>query len=172
MITDQPIYKLMATSPEAFQVLTGGITLQGPYHFSSVTIKSLERRIDGLYEPVGHDGTVYVLEFLGQAEKTAWYNLATKVGLLGEANPQRDVRGILIFAHSSLDKHRPQWMKDKEVREVGPFRAVYLDKFVPEWLEREPGNPYLAVLAPLVLTVKRHCASGRRSCGKASKRHH
>ncbi|CAK0775949.1 hypothetical protein CCP3SC15_530002 [Gammaproteobacteria bacterium] len=27
----------------------------------------------------------------------------------------------------------------------------YLNHFLPEWLEREPNNPYLAVLAPLVL---------------------
>ena len=154
MITDQPIYQFLATGPEAFRVLTGGLILQGPYRFSSITIKALERRIDGLFEPVGHNGTVYVLEYEGHAKDTAtpWPNLITKVGLCGEQNPHRDVRGILIFAHSSLDKHRPKWMvKETE----GPFQVVYLDKFVPEWLERDPDNPYLAVLAPLVITAKK-----------------
>lgn len=59
MITGQPIYQFLATGPEAFRVLTGGIALPGPYRFSSVTIKTLERRIDGLFEPVGHEGPVY-----------------------------------------------------------------------------------------------------------------
>ena len=29
------------------------------------------------------------------------------------------------------------------------MRAVYLERILPEWLEREPENPYLATLAPL-----------------------
>ncbi|CAK0740586.1 hypothetical protein CCP4SC76_1030003 [Gammaproteobacteria bacterium] len=50
MITDQPIYQFRATGAEAFRVLTGGITLQGAYRISSITIKTLERRIDGLFD--------------------------------------------------------------------------------------------------------------------------
>lgn len=50
MITNQPIYQFLATRAEAFRVLTSGLILPGPYHFDSVTIKTLERRIDGIYE--------------------------------------------------------------------------------------------------------------------------
>jgi len=32
-----------------------------------------------------------------------------------------------------------------------PFKAIYLDRFLPDWLEREPDNPFVAVFAPLVL---------------------
>ena len=31
---------------------------------------------------------------------------------------------------------------------------MYLDQFLPEWLAREPDNPYLAVFAPLVLRAE------------------
>ena len=44
------------------------------------TLKGLERRLDGLFEPDGHPGPVYVVEFQGQRADKAWYNLLTKIG--------------------------------------------------------------------------------------------
>jgi hypothetical protein len=73
MKTDHPIYQFLATGPEAFLVLTGGMTLSGPYRFSSATFKGIERRIDALFEPQGHDGPVYLIEFQAQTRPTAWY---------------------------------------------------------------------------------------------------
>ncbi len=49
MRTDHPFYLFLSAGAEAFRVLTGGLTLVGPYRFTSVTLKSLERRIDGLF---------------------------------------------------------------------------------------------------------------------------
>jgi hypothetical protein len=98
MKTDQAIYEFLATGPEAFRVLTAGLTLAGDYAFRALTFKALERWADGVYEPVGHDGPVYLVEFQAQRVAHAWYNLLTKMGLYGEANPRADVRGILIFS--------------------------------------------------------------------------
>jgi len=56
MKTDQVIYEFLATGPEAFRVLTAGLTLTGDYAFRALTFKALERRVDGVYEPVGHPG--------------------------------------------------------------------------------------------------------------------
>jgi hypothetical protein len=72
MKTDQPVYLYLNAGPEAFRVLTGGIDLQGAYCVRSLTVKGRERRLDGICEPDGHDGPVYVLEFQGQAAETAW----------------------------------------------------------------------------------------------------
>ena len=146
MKTDQQICQFMATGPEAFRVLAEGLFLLGPYRFSSITLKALERRIDGVFEPEGHERPVYLLEFQEQSSKTAWYNLATKLGLYGESHPDTDVRGILVFLSSEIDLLYPN----------GPgnqgdwfFRAVYLDHFLPEWLAQNPNNPYMAVLSTL-----------------------
>ncbi len=78
-------------------MLTAGLTLVGEYSFGSLTFKALERRADGVFEPVGHDGPVYLVEFQAQPVAHAWYNLLTKMGLYGEAHPLADVRAILIF---------------------------------------------------------------------------
>ena len=72
MKTDHPIYLFLSAGAEAFRVLTGGHELPGPYRFSSLTLKGLERRLDGLYEPEGHSGPVYVVEFQGQRADKAW----------------------------------------------------------------------------------------------------
>ena len=56
MKTDPSIYAYLATDPEAFRVLSGGLRLTGPYAFRALTLKGIERRLDGLYEPEGHEG--------------------------------------------------------------------------------------------------------------------
>ncbi|WP_366931516.1 DUF2887 domain-containing protein [Thiocapsa sp.] len=62
MKIDHPIYLFLSAGADAFRVLTGGRELVGPYWFCSPTIKGLERRLDGIFEPDGHDGPVYVSE--------------------------------------------------------------------------------------------------------------
>jgi hypothetical protein len=63
--------------------------------------RGIERRLDGLYEPRGHDGPAYVAEFRAQPAAGAWYNLLTKIGLYGEEHPDRDVQGLLILLQDS-----------------------------------------------------------------------
>jgi hypothetical protein len=147
MRTDHPIYLFLSAGAEAFRVLTGGLRLAGAYRFTALTIKGIERRLDGLLEPEGHAGPVYVVEFQGQRVETAWYNLITKIGLYGEAHPEREVLGVGIFLHEDLAPASPSWLGAEE----SPVRAVYLNRFLPAWLVREPDNPYVAVCAPLFL---------------------
>jgi predicted transposase YdaD len=147
MKTDEPIYTLLSTGADAFRVLTGGLRLTGPYQFRSVTFKALERRADGVFEPQGSNEPTHVVEFQAQRVKGAWYNLLTKVGLLGEERPDTDVRGILIFLHEKDDPGLPHGIADGD----SPFTAVYLNRFLPALLEQEPDNPFVAVLAPLAI---------------------
>ena len=139
MKTDPSIYAFLATGPEAFRVLTGGLTLNGEYRFRSLTLKGIERRLDGFYEPQGHDGPVYVVEFQAQCAESAWYNLLTKIGLYGEEHPKRDVRGLLIFRRERDDPRLPSGAGNAHPL----LAAVYLEQFLPAWLEREPDNPFV-----------------------------
>ena len=128
MKTDHPIYLFLSAGPEAFRVLTGGQKLEGPYRFSSLTIKGLERRIDGLFEPDGHGGPGYVVEFQGQSSDKAWYNLLTKIGLCGEEHPQRDVIGVGIFLREADIPTYPRWANDP----TAPWLTVVLGQVLPE----------------------------------------
>ncbi len=145
MKTDPSIYEFLATGPEAFRVLSGGLTLPGAYRFVSLTLKGIERRLDGIYEPQGHAGPALVVEFQAQSSPAAWFNLLTKVGLYGEAHPGREVQGILIFLRVADDPGAPPGAAPPLLT------AVYLEETLPAWLEREPDNPYVAALVPLIV---------------------
>ncbi len=106
MHTDPSIYTFLATDPEAFRVLTGGLTLPGAYIFRSIALKSLELRLDGLYEPDGHTGPVYAIKFQARAIEGTWYNPLAKIGLYGEEHPGQEVRGLLIFLRERADPWR------------------------------------------------------------------
>ena len=105
----------------------------------------MERRLDGLYEPIGHDGPAYVVEFQGQPVPTVWYNLLAKIGLYGEQAPDRQVQGILIFLQAKDDPGPPPGAAPPLVR------AVHLDRVLLAWRIREPDNPFVAALAPLII---------------------
>ncbi|NEX15688.1 MAG: hypothetical protein C1943_03360 [Halochromatium sp.] len=99
MKTDISIYDFLALGPEAFRILAGGRELQGPYAFRSETLKNIERRIDGLCDPIDHDGPVWILEFQVERQSTALYNLLAKLGLFGEQHPHRSrKRGLSMFS--------------------------------------------------------------------------
>lgn len=136
-------------------MLSGGQQLPGEYRFSSLTLKGVERRIDGILEPEGHDGPVYVVEFQGQPAPAAWYNLLTKIGLYGEQHPQRDVIGMGVFLRASHAPAYPSWLGGAD----SPVRGIGLDQFLPDWLAREPDNPYVAVFAPLLINDERELAA-------------
>jgi hypothetical protein len=53
-----------------------------------------------------------------------------------------------VFLRASQAPAYPSWISGAD----SPIHCVGLDQFLPEWLEREPDNPYVAVFAPLVLT--------------------
>ena len=147
MKTDHPIYLFLRSGPEAFRVLTGGLQLEGAYQVCSLTIKSLERRLDGLVAPDGHSGPAYVVEFQAQPVDKSLYNLVAKVGLYGEEHPEQEVLGIAVFLRAADIPDRPNWVHEQG----SPIRCVSLDRFLREWLEREPDNPYLTVFAPLII---------------------
>jgi hypothetical protein len=118
--------------------------------------------LDGIYEPEGHDGPVYVIEFQAQHAAGAWYNLLTKLGLYGQLHPRRTVQGLLIFLHTGDDPGAPPGA------EPPLCTAAYLDDLLPRWLEREPENPFVVVLAPLIDALRAYAPRALRTIRKAS----
>ncbi|KOR27133.1 hypothetical protein TI03_07515, partial [Achromatium sp. WMS1] len=105
--------------------------------------------IDALFIPKGHDGPTYLIEFQAQWSITARYNLLTKIGLYGEEHPQQQIQGILIFAdhkYEAVDTRN----KSPDVFE-NLIQVIYLDDFLPNLLNQEPNNPFVAIFAPLIL---------------------
>lgn len=88
-----------------------------------------------------------MVEFQGQRADKAWYNLLTKIGLYGEEHPQRDVIGVAIFLREADVPLFPRWANHP----TAPLLNVVLRRVLPDWLAREPDNPYVAVFAPLLI---------------------
>ncbi len=154
MKTDHPIYLFLSTGPEAFRVLSGGQQLEGAYRFCSLTLKGVERRLDGILKPDGHAGPVHIVEFQSRGAPAALYNLLAKIGLYGGQYPERDVIGLGVFLSAKQVPTYPSRLGARA--DAGSLvRCIGLDQFLPEWLAREPDNPYVAVFAPLLISDER-----------------
>lgn len=131
MHTDIAIYQYLATGNEAFKILTGGIALSSSYHFSSTTLKNVERRIDAIFESQDHTEPVYIVEFQAQSKSAAWYNLLTKIGHYGENHPKIKVHGILLIPNKRVIIKKTLF-QDLNV----PFQLskVHLGNFLPQLL--------------------------------------
>jgi hypothetical protein len=75
------------------------------------------------------------------------YNLPTKIGLYGEEHPHRDMIGVGIFLCEQDRPRFPRWANQAEA----PLLQVALRCVLPDWLAREPDNPYVAVFTPLLI---------------------
>jgi predicted transposase YdaD len=61
MRSDALFYELSQAAPQAFFELLQ-VTSACPYRFESITVKSSEKRIDGILEPEQSGETIYFLE--------------------------------------------------------------------------------------------------------------
>ena len=73
------------------------------------------------------------------------YNLLAKIGLYGQEHPERAVRGVLAFLRKHEDAGAPPVATNPHLI------VAYLDELLPDWLAREPDNPFVAVFIPLIL---------------------
>jgi len=147
MKTDHEIYQFLSIGPKAFRALTG-IALHGAYTFSAPVLKSLERRIDAVFEPKDSNEPVYIVEFQVQWKPTAWYNLLTKIGLYGENNYTRKIKGVLIVPKSTVSWEESEWIAQATSQYLS---IVYLEEVFSQLSIQEPNNPFVAVLAPLLI---------------------
>lgn len=152
MKTDKQIHALLASSPEAFRFLTDGIELPGPYQGRSVAFKELERRADHVFEPVGGDGSTYIIEVQAQHSGDVYDRLVLERLLYRRTHPERTVYGQVLFLDASGDE--PDWPWADWLGR-GPLRMpVYLDTVLAEARQHQPDHPLLAVFLPLVANAE------------------
>ena len=99
--TDKQLYKIFSAWPEILEeiIQTGE---RGAYRFSSVTLKDLERRLDGLFVSETPGAPVYVVEFQAQYERTIYQRTFSAMALYSEANPDALVYGLLVFTTPAI----------------------------------------------------------------------
>jgi predicted transposase/invertase (TIGR01784 family) len=97
--TDSIFYKLFQVFPDSFFQLIG--ESEKDYNFSSVEIKALSFRLDGVFLPKDEksDRPINFVEVQFQRDDNIYYRFITENFLyLGQTKPGRDWQARLIFA--------------------------------------------------------------------------
>ncbi len=133
--TDSIFYQLFKIYPDSFFQLIDREpqVRQGGYKFSSVEVKALSRRIDGIFLPQKRNRAcpIYFTEVQFQPDSLIYWRFVTESFLyLGQYQPKRHWQCVLIFARKSLDPGVPpeyQFLVDTQ-----QLRVFYLKELVPD----------------------------------------
>ena len=141
METDKHFYELFEVNPQWIFELTGRKS-PGPCRFISMTMKSIERRSDGVLVPDSISESISITEIQMQTDAGVYGRIVIEMALLQAEYPTRNVEGIIIFGSRELDPRTDPWVKIVSV--------YYLDDLIEQLSERSPNHPLVAVFQPLV----------------------
>ncbi len=99
MRSDALFYELFQVAPWTFFELLQ-ITPPCPYRFESITVKSAEKRIDGVLEPEQEGATIYFAEVQAYAEKVIYWRTMREVATYFEQRPflnHTEWQAIVLF---------------------------------------------------------------------------
>ena len=130
MKTDTIFYTLFQTLPGVlFELLEQSESLALHYQFTSVEIKELARRIDGLFlpKPDFPEDQIYFVEVQFQRDDDIYWRIITEAFLyINQYKPQRRWQAVLLFAQRSLDPVLPFIYQTSLNQQQ--IRIIYLDE--------------------------------------------
>ncbi|MBE9056889.1 MULTISPECIES: Rpn family recombination-promoting nuclease/putative transposase [Sphaerospermopsis] len=130
MKTDTIFYTLLQNLPSVlFEVLEKSPALASHYEFSSVEIKELARRIDGLFlpKPEYPEDPIYFVEVQFQSDDNLYWRLITEAFLyLNQYKPQKSWQTVVLWANRDLDPGVP--LAYQTSLAPGQIHVVYLDE--------------------------------------------
>lgn len=145
METDPSFYALFKRHPRAFLRLAG-LPDEGEWLMDSITLKSNEKRVDGVFVRQDAPGPLILAEFQGYDDPRIYYRALRELMMyleLCKTVPETCLV-VVLFLHESLDPG----FEMLDLR--SPHRLLRL--YLPECLERMRGTPGpWIVLEPLVL---------------------
>ncbi|NJO57881.1 MAG: Rpn family recombination-promoting nuclease/putative transposase [Richelia sp. RM2_1_2] len=130
MKTDTIFYTLLQNLPSVlFEILQQSPTQALHYEFSSVEIKELARRIDGLFlpKPEYPQDPIYFVEVQYQDDKNLYWRLITKAFVyLNQYRPDKTWKAVVLWAKRSLDPGIPIAYQTSLYDEQ--IQVIYLDE--------------------------------------------
>lgn len=140
MHTDKEIYQIFRQCPQLLFELAD-IEDPGKCSMESVTVKSLQRSMDGLVRPEDPEQPLTIIEIQFQRAESIYNRIVVEMALVQEANDMRHVRGVIFFASCSLDPSVPPW--------TNCVQAVMLDEALARREAAMPADPFVAVFKPV-----------------------
>ncbi len=140
MKTDSFFYRFFLAFPEAFFILIGLAKRKAKgYKFTSVEVKDIDFRFDGIFAPKAKDELVYCVEAQFKKEHDFYRNLFGKIfNYLQKHKPDNDWRAIVFFPTQAADPGVHHHYR--EFFESGRLQRVYLTDLPDEILEKFPLN--------------------------------
>ncbi|MBK1987947.1 Rpn family recombination-promoting nuclease/putative transposase [Sphaerospermopsis aphanizomenoides BCCUSP55] len=130
MKTDTIFYQLFQTLPSIlFELIGKPATEADRYHFTSVEIKELAFRFDGLFIPNLEipEQPIYFVEVQFQPKADFYWKLFTEIFVyLNQYQPKNDFHAVAIFAKRSLDPGVP--MQYRGLLMSQQVTVIYLDE--------------------------------------------
>ena len=130
MKTDTIFYTLLQNLPSVlFEILEQSPTQANHYLFSSVEIKELSRRIDGLFlpKPEFSEDPIYFVEVQYQRDDDLYWRLITEAFVyLNQYRPEKPWQAIVMWAKRSLDPGIPIAYQTSLSNEQ--IQVIYLDE--------------------------------------------
>jgi predicted transposase/invertase (TIGR01784 family) len=132
MKTDTIFYTLLQNLPSVlFELLEQSPALASHYRFSSVEIKELARRIDGLFlpKPGYPQDPIYFVEVQFQSDNDLYWRLITEAFLyLNQYRPHQKWQAVVLWAKRSIDPGIP--VSYQTSLAPGQIHVVYLDELI------------------------------------------
>ena len=130
MKTDTIFYTLLQNLPSVlFEILQQSPTQALHYEFSSVEIKELARRIDGLFipKPEYPQDPIYFVEVQYQNDDNLYWRLITEAFVyLNQYRPDKTWKAVVLWAKRSLDPGIP--IAYQTSLSDGQIQVIYLDE--------------------------------------------
>jgi predicted transposase/invertase (TIGR01784 family) len=132
MKTDTIFYTLLQNLPSVlFELLEQPPALALHYEFSSVEIKELARRIDGLFlpKPEYPQDPIYFVEVQFQSDDNLYWRLITEAFVyLNQYKPEKSWQAVVLWANRDIDLGIP--LAYQTSLAAGQIHVVYLDELV------------------------------------------
>ena len=154
METDKQLYRVFGVQPDwVFEL--AGLPPVGKCVMRSFTVKSLERRTDGVIVPQAPFHPLWVIEFQFGDNPYVYTRTVQKMAAIQEEFGMREVQGMIFFGAAVLDPQTKPW--------TSLVRSIVLVDELRRLAERAPEHPLVAVFQPLLAereTDLEHTAGG------------
>jgi len=152
MKTDPLFYELFQVQPQIFFELVQ-VTPSCPYRFESITVKTTEKRIDGVLEPTVAGQPIYFVEVQASPDKQMYWRTSRETSVYFEQRPK--LQGTEWYAYviwlNKVDDKGFQKTHIKDNENIQRILSVYLIDI----LKMLPQNSLaLNVLRPLIVDTE------------------
>lgn len=140
MKTDSFFYRLFLAFPEAFFILIGLAKQKAKgYKFTSVEVKDIDFRFDGIFAPEARDELIFCVEAQFKKDDDFYCNYFGKIfNFLQKHRPANDWRAVVFYPGRAADTGVHPYYR--EFFESGRLQRIYLTDLPGELLEKFPLN--------------------------------